>query len=212
MYYRSYLEMVIRDLTFTVGKNERIGIVGHTGAGKSSVPYALVGLAEPASGQSIIDGVVISTIGLQDLRSHIAIIPEDPVLFEGVIPNNLNAANKHTDNEVWAAISADQISNILYTPTEKTLLWRRKIILLDETTVNMGTKTDQIMQDVVRHEFKECTMLTIAHCLGTIMNSDRILMMDYGQIAEFDTPGNIFTDKNSYFLQLVKSVELNHGV
>ncbi|KAJ1934019.1 hypothetical protein GGF37_006524, partial [Kickxella alabastrina] len=78
MYYRLYLEMVIRDLTFTVGKNERIGIVGHTSAGKRLVPYALVGLVEPASGQSIIDGVVILTIGLQDLRSHIAIIPEDP--------------------------------------------------------------------------------------------------------------------------------------
>ncbi|KAI7827306.1 multidrug resistance-associated protein 1-like protein [Kickxella alabastrina] len=255
MRYRPELDLVLKGLSFSAQGGERIGIVGRTGAGKSSITYALMRLVEPASGQIMIDGVDISTIGHRDLRSRIAIIPQDPALFRGTIRDNLDPANEYTDDEVWAAIRAGQISNLLDAPTEKyvkpldneksdkgpwiegvglnkwvehsggnfsvgqqqlislcrALLWRRKIIILDEATANVDSKTDQIMQEVIRREFKECTMLTIAHRLGTVMDSDRILVVDHGQMAEFDSPENLLADKNSHFSQLVESMKLNHG-
>ncbi|KAI7824477.1 P-loop containing nucleoside triphosphate hydrolase protein [Kickxella alabastrina] len=254
MRYRSELDLVIKDLSFTVGKNEKIGIVGRTGAGKSSITYALMRLVEPASGQIVVDGVDISKMGLQDLRSRIAIIPQDPVLFAGTIRDNLDPSNKYTDDEVWAAIRVGQVSDLLETPTGiyiekndeysnegpwvegvgldkwvekggnnfsvgqrqlislcRALLWQRKIVILDEATANMDTKTDQIMQKVIRKEFKGCTVLTIAHRLGTVMDSDRILVMDHGQMAEFDRPDSLLADKNSHFSQMVESMKLNQG-
>ncbi|KAJ1894830.1 ATP-binding cassette glutathione S-conjugate transporter ycf1, partial [Kickxella alabastrina] len=237
------------------GKNEKIGIVGRTGAGKSSITYALMRLVEPSSGQIVIDGVDISKMGLQDLRSRIAIIPQDPILFAGTIRDNLDPSNEYTDDEVWAAIRAGQVSDLLETPTGiyieendeydtsigpwiegvgldkwvekggnnfsvgqrqlislcRALLWQRNIVILDEATANMDTKTDQIMQKVIRKEFKDCTVLTIAHRLGTVMDSDRILVMDHGQMAEFDTPDSLLADKNSHFSQMVESMKLNQG-
>ncbi|KAJ1877387.1 ATP-binding cassette glutathione S-conjugate transporter ycf1, partial [Kickxella alabastrina] len=255
MRYRSELDLVLKGLDFSARGGEKIGIVGRTGAGKSSITYALMRLVESASGQIIIDGVDISTIGLQDLRSRIAIIPQDPALFEGTVRDNLDPTNEYTDEEVWAAIRAGQVGDILDTPTEKyekppddeysnkgpwvegvglnkwvedggsnfsvgqrqlislcrALLWQRKIVILDEATANMDSKTDQVMQEVIRREFKDRTVLTIAHRLGTVMDSDRILVMDHGQMAEFDSPKNLLADKNSHFSQLVESMNLNQG-
>ncbi|KAJ1900954.1 Multidrug resistance-associated protein 5 [Kickxella alabastrina] len=212
-------------------------------------------LVEPASSQIMIDSIIISTIGLHDLRSCIAIIPQDPVLFRGTIRGNLDPANEYTDNEAWAAIRAVHISGALDTPTEKynkppngeysdkgpwvegvglkkwvkedgsnfsvgqrqlislcrALLWQHKIVILDEATANVDSKTNQTMQNDICHEFKGCTMLTIAHRLGTVMDSDRILVMDHGQMAEFSTPDNLLTNKNSHFSQLVESMNLNQG-
>ncbi|KAI7830130.1 multidrug resistance-associated protein 1-like protein [Kickxella alabastrina] len=255
MRYRPELDLVLKGLSFSARGGEKIGIVGRTGAGKSSITYALMRLVEPANGQIRIDGVDISTIGYRDLRSRIAIIPQDPALFRGTIRDNLDPANEYTDDEVWAAIRAGQISNLLDTPTEKyvkpldgknsdkglwiegvglnkwvkhnginfsvgqkqlislcrALLWRRKIVILDEATANVDSKTDQIMQGVIRREFKECTVLTIAHRLGTVMESDRILVMDHGQMAEFNTPEKLLADRNSHFSQLVESMNFSHS-
>ncbi|KAI7819885.1 multidrug resistance-associated protein 1-like protein [Kickxella alabastrina] len=255
MRYHPELDLVLKGLSFSAQGGENIGIVGRTGAGKSSITYALMRLVEPANGRIIIDGIDILTIGHHDLRSRIAIIPQDPVLFKGTIRDNLDPANEYTDDEVWAAIHAGQISNLLDTPTEKyvkpldsknsdkglwiegvglnkwvkynginfsvgqkqlislcrALLWRRKIVILDEATANVDSKTDQIMQEVIRREFKECTVLTIAHRLGTVMESDRILVMDHGQMAEFDTPEKLLADKNSHFSQLVESMNFSHS-
>ncbi|KAI7819876.1 P-loop containing nucleoside triphosphate hydrolase protein [Kickxella alabastrina] len=239
MRYHPELDLVLKGLSFS-HKAARILAF--------SITYALMRLVEPANGQIIIDGIDILTIGHHDLRSRIAIIPQDPVLFKGTIRDNLDPANEYTDDEVWAAIHAGQISNLLDTPTEnknsdkglciegvglnkwvkynginfsvgqkqfislcRALLWRRKIVVLDEATANVDSKTDQIMQEVIRREFKECTVLTIAHQLGTVMESDRILVMDHGQMAEFDTPEKLLADKNSHFSQLVESMNFSHS-
>ncbi|KAJ2567783.1 ABC transporter C member 13 [Coemansia sp. RSA 1822] len=241
----------LTEVGFGVGGQEKIGIVGRTGAGKSSLAQAIMRMVEPAAGKIIIDGIDIATIGLHDLRSRISIIPQDPVLFCGTIRDNLDPMDEYTDDEVWAAIRATHIEGLLEKPTEKyvedprnadmgiwvegiglnkwvkydgsnfsvgerqllslcrALLWRRKILVLDEATANIDNKTDQLIQTVLRNEFKDCTVLTIAHRLNTVMDSDRILVMDQGTVAEFDTPKNLLA-RDGPFTQLVASMKLNH--
>ncbi|KAJ1783083.1 hypothetical protein LPJ62_005190 [Coemansia sp. RSA 2167] len=244
--------MVLCNLSFAVGSQEKIGIVGRTGAGKSSLVQAIMRMVEPAAGKIIIDGVDIATIGLHDLRSRISVIPQDPVLFYGSIRDNLDPMDEYTDDEIWAAIRATHIEGLLEKPTKKyvedpdddemgvwlegiglnkwveyggsnfsvgerqllslcrALLWKRKILVLDEATANIDNKTDQLIQTVLRDEFKDCTILTIAHRLNTVMDSDRILVMDQGTVAEFDTPKNLLA-RDGPFTQLVASMKLNHG-
>ncbi|KAJ2503705.1 hypothetical protein GGH96_000045 [Coemansia sp. RSA 1972] len=237
-----------------VSTQEKIGIIGRTGAGKSSLVQAIMRMVEPAAGKVIIDGIDIATIGLHDLRSRLSIIPQDPVLFKGTIRDNLDPLNEYTDDEVWTAIQATHIEGLLEKPTEKyvedpdnddddigiwlegtglskwvmyggsnfsvgeqqlislcrALLWRRKILILDEATANIDNKTDQLIQAVLRNEFRDCTILTIAHRLNTVMDSDRILVMDQGTVAEFDTPKNLLT-RDGPFTQLVASMKLSRG-
>ncbi|KAJ2644256.1 hypothetical protein GGF44_000722 [Coemansia sp. RSA 1694] len=248
--YRPELDPTLNSLSFVVRSKERIGIVGRTGAGKSSLTYALMRLVEADSGCILIDDVDISSIGLQDLRSRISIIPQDPSLFGGTIRDNLDPAHEYTDDEVWAAINACGISDLVETPTMerkhkaeedirywrygtglskwvrsnganfsvgqrqlislcRALLWRRKIVVLDEATANVDSKTDQIMQSVIRQEFKDCTVLTIAHRLNTIMDSDRVLVMDQGRVVEFDTPANLLAHDDNHFARLVESTRLS---
>ncbi|KAJ2275024.1 ABC transporter C member 13 [Coemansia sp. RSA 370] len=244
--------MVLSNLSFSVGCQEKIGIVGRTGAGKSSLVQAIMRMVEPAAGKIVIDGVDIATIGLHDLRSRISVIPQDPVLFYGSIRDNLDPMDEYTDEEVWAAIRATHIEGLLEKPTEKyiedpdddemgvwlegvglnkwvkyggnnfsvgerqlislcrALLWKRKILVLDEATANIDNKTDQLIQTVLRDEFKDCTILTIAHRLNTVMDCDRILVMDQGTVAEFDTPKNLLA-RDGPFTRLVASMKLNHG-
>ncbi|KAJ2124797.1 ABC transporter C member 13 [Coemansia sp. RSA 720] len=253
MQYNPTSSLVLCNLSFSVGGQEKIGIVGRTGAGKSSLAQALMRMVEPATGKIIIDGIDISTIGLHDLRSRISIIPQDPTLFKGTIRDNLDPMDEYTDDEVWAAIRTAHIEGLLEKPTEKyvedlydddmgvwvegiglnkwvkyggsnfsvgerqlislcrALLWRRKILILDEATANIDNKTDQLIQTVLRKEFKDCTILTIAHRLNTVMDSDRILVMDQGTVAEFDTPKNLLA-RDGPFTQLVASMKLNHRV
>ncbi|KAJ2005521.1 hypothetical protein H4R26_001903 [Coemansia thaxteri] len=258
--YQPEGSLVLNSLSFVVRGMEKIGIVGRTGGGKSSLTFALLRLVEADSGNSIIDGIDISTIGLRDLRSRISIIPQDPALFQGTIRDNLDPLHQYTNDEMWAAIKACQISDLLEVPTDKytkkldlnvydffkdgdlgewiegtglakwveyngsnfsvgqrqlvslcrALLWRRKIPILDEATANIDSKTDKIMQAVIRREFVDCTVLTIAHRLNTIMDSDRVLVMDQGEFAEFDTPANLLA-QNSHFTRLVECVDLNHS-
>ncbi|KAJ2250376.1 hypothetical protein GGI13_004037 [Coemansia sp. RSA 455] len=257
--YRPELKPVLNSLSFVIHSKERVGIVGRTGAGKSSLTNALMRLVEADSGSIIIDGTDISTIGLYDLRSRISIIPQDPSLFEGTIRDNLDPTHQYTDDEVWAAINTCNIAHLLDTPTGKyieksvtadddndddkigkgrwvegtgldkwieyngsnfsvgqrqlvslcrALLWRRKILVLDEATANVDNETDRTMQSIIRQEFKDCTVLTIAHRLNTIMDSDRVLVMDEGKVAELDTPANLLA-RDGHFSKLVESMNLS---
>ncbi|KAJ2599521.1 hypothetical protein H4R99_003681 [Coemansia sp. RSA 1722] len=248
MRYRPELDIVLDGLSFSVKKHEKVGIVGRTGAGKSSITYALMRLVEAESGCIKIDDIDISSIGLYDLRSKITIIPQDPVLFESTIRDNLDPEQKYTDEEVWDAINACQINDLVDNPECESnnnkkdkpwikgtglgkwikpgsetfsvgqaqlvslcraLLWKCKIIVLDEATANVDSKTDKIIQAVIRERFTDCTVLTIAHRLNTIMDSDRILVLDHGRVKEFDSPSNLLADKNSQFSGLVESMKLS---
>ncbi|KAJ2357602.1 hypothetical protein GGF43_001362 [Coemansia sp. RSA 2618] len=254
MRYRPNSNLVLCNLSFSVGCQEKVGVVGRTGAGKSSLTQAIMRMVESASGRVIIDGIDVSTIGVHDLRSRISIIPQDPTLFYGTIRDNLDPKNEYTDKEVWAAIRKTRIEYLLEKPMEKykedpddddddngiwlegvglekwvmysgrnfsvgerqllslcrALLWQRKIVILDEATANIDGNTDQLIQTILRKEFKDCTMLTIAHRLDTVMDYDRILVMDQGRVAEFDTPQNLLA-RDSHFSQLVASMKLNRG-
>ncbi|KAJ2849816.1 ABC transporter C member 13 [Coemansia brasiliensis] len=246
MRYRDSLPMVLNDVTFSTGRFEKIGIVGRTGAGKSTLTLALLRLIEPASGSITIDGIDTSAVGLYDLRSRISIVPQDPMLLEGTIRDNLDPASEYSDKEILAAIAKSCIGDLIFKPKPnngsdnvpeykkgsgldtwvepdgtnfsigqrqlislcRALLWQRRILVLDEATANIDSQSDRLMQTIIRKEFKDCTVLTIAHRLKTVMDSDRILVMDKGSIAEFDTPSNLIAQQG-IFAELVESMQFN---
>lgn len=221
--YRPGLPRVLRGLTFSVNAKEKIGIVGRTGAGKSSLMVALMRLTELDAGTITIDGVDISSIGLADLRSRIAIIPQDPVLFSGTVRLNLDPFDEFTDDQIWTAIKRAHLNravSALDTHVDekgsnfsvgerqliciaRALLKSSKVILMDEATASIDSETDRKIQESIREEFADCTCLTIAHRINTIMDADRILVMDKGKVAEFDTPAALQKDPKSIFKSLV---------
>lgn len=237
MRYRKELPLVLQGLDIRIQGGERIGIVGRTGAGKSSIMFALFRMTELSGGQIKIDDIDIATVGLQDLRSRLAIIPQDPTLFRGTIRSNLDPFNEHDDLALWSALrkadligdemeatqgrppSAEEevgsrpgtaVSRIhLDTPVEdeglnfslgqrqlmalaRALVRNSRIIVCDEATSSVDFETDEKIQRTMRIGFAGKTLLCIAHRLKTIINYDRICVMDKGQIAELDTPLNLF--------------------
>ncbi|KAL4957572.1 P-loop containing nucleoside triphosphate hydrolase protein [Aspergillus filifer] len=231
MRYREGLPLVLRNLSMSVSAGERIGIVGRTGAGKSSIMSALFRLTELSSGSITIDGIDISTVGLQDLRSRLAIIPQDPTLFRGSIRSNLDPFNEHSDLELWDALRKAHLTDssssddeaqtksatklTLDTPVDeegstfslgqrqlmalaRALVRNAQIIICDEATSSVDFATDQRIQETMARGFSGKTLLCIAHRLRTIINYDRIVVMDAGGIGEMDTPVNLW-DLNGVF-------------
>ncbi|XP_071481121.1 multidrug resistance-associated protein 1-like [Diadema antillarum] len=229
--YREGLDLVIKGIDLTIKSGEKVGIVGRTGAGKSSLTLALFRIIEPAGGQIEIDGVDIAKIGLRDLRSRITIIPQDPVLFAGSLRMNLDPFESYTDDDIWLALKLSHLhafisglpEGLQHECTEggenlsvgqrqliclaRALLRKSKILVLDEATAAVDLETDDLIQATIRTEFSECTVITIAHRLNTIMDSTRILVMDAGQIAEFDTPSELLA-KGGIFYAMAKDAGL----
>ncbi|KKK20522.1 hypothetical protein ARAM_001110 [Aspergillus rambellii] len=233
MRYRAGLPLVLKGLTMDVRGGERIGIVGRTGAGKSSIMSALFRLTELSGGTIEIDGVNIATVGLQDLRSRLAIIPQDPTLFRGTIRSNLDPFHEHTDLELWSALrqahlidsesapaqsgaSTPKSQLTLDTPVDeegltfslgqrqlmalaRALVRDARIIICDEATSSVDFETDQRIQVTMAQGFQGKTLLCIAHRLRTIIHYDRICVMDQGQIAELDTPLNLWDQTHGIF-------------
>ncbi|XP_019618609.1 PREDICTED: multidrug resistance-associated protein 1-like [Branchiostoma belcheri] len=220
--YREGLDLVIKDITVNINSGEKIGIVGRTGAGKSSLVLALFRIIEAAGGEIVIDGVNISDIGLHDLRSRITVIPQDPVVFSGTLRVNLDPFEKHTDAEIWRALDLSHLKDFV-TGLDKqldhqvseggtnlsvgqrqlvclarALLRKSKLLVLDEATASVDPETDALIQATIRAQFADCTVLTIAHRLNTIMDSTRILVLDGGKVAEFDTPENLISSKGIF--------------
>ncbi|CAG2115373.1 unnamed protein product, partial [Medioppia subpectinata] len=218
--YREGLDLVLKGIDVNVRKGEKVGIVGRTGAGKSSLTLALFRLIESSFGRIEIDGIDISKIGLQELRSKLTIIPQDPVLFSGTIRTNLDPFNKYTDERVWTALEHSHLlefvkstdAGIHYKVSEggenlsvgqrqlmclaRALLRNTNILILDEATAAVDLETDALIQTTIRNEFTRCTILTIAHRLHTIMDSDRVLVLDFGRVAEFDAPQTLLQNSS----------------
>ncbi|CAA2999502.1 ABC transporter C family member 5 [Olea europaea subsp. europaea] len=225
--YKESLPVVLHGVSCTFSGGKKIGIVGRTGSGKSTLIQALFRLIEPAGGRIIIDNIDISTMGLHDLRSRLSIIPQDPTLFEGTIRGNLDPLEEHSDQEIWQALDKSQLGEIIRQKEQKldtpvlengdnwsvgqrqlvslgrALLKQARILVLDEATASVDSATDNLIQKIIRTEFKDCTVCTIAHRIPTVIDSDLVLVLSDGRVAEFDTPARLLEDKSSMFLKLV---------
>jgi len=223
-------DKVLDSINVTVKAKEKVGIVGRTGAGKSSLMQALFRMVEPLEGSIIIDGIDITKIGLDDLRSKLAIIPQEPVLFIGTVRYNLDPFEEHDDKEIWEVLRlvhlkkaiADLPKQLDEPVTEhgsnfsvgqrqlicmaRALLRKAKILLMDEATASVDQLTDSLIQKMVRKHFKDQTVLTIAHRLNTIMDSTKVMVLDKGQLIEYNEPKKLLENTNGHFTSMVDAV------
>ncbi|KAJ3273542.1 hypothetical protein HDV01_004309 [Terramyces sp. JEL0728] len=227
MKYGPELPLVLQDLTFSIKHQEKVGLVGRTGSGKSSILQVLFRMTEAANGNVLIDGKVIQEIGLKDLRSVLGIIPQDPVLFSGTFRRNMDPFNEHEDAEIWDALERANIKtkvvecggldgtvlgggdNLSVGQRQllclaRAMLKKPKILILDEATANVDFESDSIIQACIRKDFSHATILTIAHRLNTVIDYDRIMVLDAGKLVEFDTPANLLKDSEGRFYSMVQ--------
>ncbi|XP_027342453.1 putative ABC transporter C family member 15 [Abrus precatorius] len=218
---------VLKGVTCVFPGQNKIGIVGRTGSGKSTLVQALFRVVEPLEGCILIDGVDISKIGLQDLRSKLGIIPQDPTLFLGTVRTNLDPLEQHEDQELWEVLRKCHLAEIvrqdprlLDAPVAENgenwsvgqrqlvclarlLLKKRRILVLDEATASIDTATDNLIQKTIREETSGCTVITVAHRIPTVIDNDLVLVLDEGTIAEYDQPAHLLQNNSSSFSKLV---------
>ncbi|KAM6244139.1 multidrug resistance-associated protein 1 isoform 3-T3 [Spheniscus humboldti] len=221
--YREDLDLVLKNINVTINGGEKIGIVGRTGAGKSSLTLGLFRINEAAEGEIIIDGINIAKIGLHDLRFKITIIPQDPILFSGSLRMNLDPFDQHSDEDIWRSLELAHLKNFVSSLPDKlnhecaeggenlsvgqrqlvclarALLRKSKILVLDEATAAVDLETDKLIQSTIKSQFEECTVLTIAHRLNTIMDYSRVLVLDRGEVVECGSPDHLLQEKGIFY-------------
>ncbi|ODV93459.1 hypothetical protein PACTADRAFT_20700, partial [Pachysolen tannophilus NRRL Y-2460] len=236
--YRANLDPVLNDINLDIQPSEKIGIVGRTGAGKSTLAMAIFRLIEATEGHIEIDNINTSEIGLYDLRHKLSIIPQDSQAIEGTMRQNLDPLGQHSDEELWRVLELSHLKTHVLSMAEESkgkgeeildsalevkisegggnlsvgqrqlmclaraLLNPSKVLILDEATAAVDVQTDKILQQTIRSEFKDKTILTIAHRLETVLDSDRVVVLEKGHVAEFDTPTNLLANKDSIFYSL----------
>uniref|UniRef100_A0A670YR97 ATP binding cassette subfamily C member 4 (PEL blood group) n=1 Tax=Pseudonaja textilis TaxID=8673 RepID=A0A670YR97_PSETE len=220
---------VLKHLSALIKSREKVGIVGRTGAGKSSLIAALFRLAEP-QGRIWIDKYLTSELGLHDLRKKISIIPQEPTLFTGTMRKNLDPFNEYSDEDLWNSLEEVQLKEAIEDLPDKletqlaesgsnfsvgqrqlvclarAILKKNKILIIDEATANVDSRTDELIQKTIREKFAQCTVLTIAHRLNTIIDSDRIMVLDLGRLKEYDEPYILLQEKESLFYKMVQQL------
>uniref|UniRef100_A0A670K1B7 ABC-type glutathione-S-conjugate transporter n=1 Tax=Podarcis muralis TaxID=64176 RepID=A0A670K1B7_PODMU len=221
--YRPSLELALENINLKINGREKVGIAGRTGAGKSSLAMGLLRLVEAAAGEIVIDGTNIALLGLHDLRSKVAIIPQDPVLFSGSLRMNLDPLGVCSEEEIWTALELTRLKSfVLDLPDQlayecseggenlsvgqrqliclaRALLRKAKILVLDEATAAVDLETDLQIQATIRTQFRECTVLTIAHRVNTLLDCDRVLVMESGRVAEFNAPETLIAQKGLFY-------------
>lgn len=218
-YFPDAHETVLKEIDIEINPQEKIGIVGRTGAGKSSIINALFRLSY-SNGHIYIDARDTKMLGLHDLRSKISIIPQEPVLFSGSMRYNLDPFDEFADDKLWSALDEVNLKQFIsempaglntkiseggtnfsvgqrqLVCLARAILRENKILLMDEATANVDPQTDALIQNTIRQKFAECTVLTIAHRLNTVVDSDRILVMDAGRVVEFAPPHELLMKSN----------------
>ena len=231
MRYRDDFQQVLHNVSLDLRPSEVVGIVGRTGSGKSSLFRALLRLTELENGSIHIDGVDISKVSINRLRSSVAIIPQDPVLFSGTLRANIDPFHILDDDTIWDALRRSNLGTTVaslpggldYKVGEggsnfsmgqrqllclaRALVRKSRILLLDEATSSIDYSTDSIIQQTIKNEARSrgCTVITIAHRLDTILDSDRIVVMDNGAVAEFATPQTLLAKDSSLLSRLVEA-------
>ena len=231
--YRPDTDLVLHNLTFSIKNNEKIGVIGRTGAGKSTLCLALCRIVEAATGSIYIDGQDISKVGLEQLRSKVTIIPQDPTLFTGSLRFNLDPEGIHSDSELTQLIREAALEKLLIRDNKgldqqveeggqnlssgekqllcicRAVLKHNRVVLMDEATANIDVKTEETIQKLILERFSKSTVITIAHRLNTIMHSDKVLVLDTGKVAEYDTSDALLDRPDSIFKSYVESFKNN---
>ncbi|KAJ6680171.1 ABC TRANSPORTER C FAMILY MEMBER 4 [Salix purpurea] len=213
--YRPNTPLVLKGITLSIQGGEKIGVVGRTGSGKSTMIQVFFRLVEPTGGQIIIDGIDICMLGLHDLRSRFGIIPQEPVLFEGTVRSNVDPVGQYTDEEIWKSLERCQLKDVIAAKPEKldspvidsgdnwsvgqrqllclgrVMLKHGRLLFMDEATASVDSQTDMMIQKIIREEFVDCTIFSIAHRIPTVMDCDRVLVIDAGLSREFDKPSRL---------------------
>ncbi|XP_074592764.1 ABC transporter C family member 10 [Curcuma longa] len=226
--YRQEAPLVLCGISCTFEGGKKIGIVGRTGSGKTTLIGALFRLVEPEGGKITIDNFDITTIGLHDLRSRLGIIPQDPTLFHGSVRYNLDPLGQYTDQHIWEVLDKCQLREVVQEKEGgldslvvedglnwsmgqrqlfclgRALLRRSRILVLDEATASIDNATDAILQKTIRTEFADCTVITVAHRIPTVMDCDMVLAISDGNLVEFDEPMKLMKTEGSLFRELVK--------
>ncbi|KAL2613231.1 hypothetical protein R1flu_024923 [Riccia fluitans] len=234
--YRASGPLVLKGVSCLIEAREKVGVVGRTGSGKSTLVQALFRLVEPAGGRLLIDGLDITTIGLSDLRSRISVIPQEPAIFEGTIRGNLDPFERHTDVEIWETLEKCLLADLVRSKSEKlsasvsqggdnwsvgerqllclgrALLTRARILVLDEATASVDITTDGIIQRTVREHFGDCTVISIAHRIPSVIDSERVLVLDAGYLKENASPEELLSNSNSLFFKLVHEYTDRTGI
>ncbi|PVH62695.1 hypothetical protein PAHAL_3G373200 [Panicum hallii] len=226
--YRQDSPLVLHGISCTFEGGHKIGIVGRTGSGKTTLIGALFRLVEPAGGTIIIDSIDVTTIGLHDLRSCLGIIPQDPTLFQGTVRYNLDPLGQFSDQQIWEVLDKCQLLEAMQEKEHgldslvvedgsnwsmgqrqlfclgRALLRRCRILVLDEATASIDNTTDAILQKTIRTEFKDSTVITVAHRIPTVMDCTMVLAMSDGKVVEYDKPMKLMETEGSLFHELVK--------
>ncbi|XP_055307782.1 ATP-binding cassette sub-family C member 4-like isoform X2 [Sitodiplosis mosellana] len=226
--YSAEDEPVLRELSFSVQPNEKVSVVGRTGAGKSSLISSIFRLAI-VDGDILLDDVNASSVELSVLRSRISIIPQEPTLFSGTLRRNLDPFEEYSDADIWSALENVELkeyvskNNGLQMPVQahgqnfstgqrqilclaRAILRKNRIIILDEATANVDLRTDEMIQKTIREKFVDSTVITVAHRLNTVIDSDRVLVMDAGTAVEFDTPYLLMQNEEGVFRKMIEAL------
>ncbi|XP_062022239.1 ABC transporter C family member 14-like [Rosa rugosa] len=225
--YRPNTPLVLKGISLSIHGGEKVGVVGRTGSGKSTLIQVFFRLVEPSAGKIIIDGIDICTIGLHDLRSSFGIIPQEPVLFEGTVRSNIDPIGVYSDEEIWKSLERCQLKDVVAAKPKKldalvaddgdnwsvgqrqllclgrVMLKRSRLLFMDEATASVDSQTDAAIQKIIREDFAACTIISIAHRIPTVMDCNRVLVVDAGRAKEFDSPTHLL-ERPSLFGALVQ--------
>lgn len=225
--YRPNTPLVLKGITVSIRGGEKIGVVGRTGSGKSTLIQVFFRLVEPTAGTIVIDDIDITTLGLHDLRSRFGIIPQEPVLFEGTVRSNIDPIGQYSEEEIWKSLERCQLKEVVASKPEKldapvadngdnwsvgqrqllclgrVMLKKSRLLFMDEATASVDSQTDAVIQKIIREDFAACTIISIAHRIPTVMDCDRVLVIDAGLAKEFDSPSRLL-ERPSLFGALVQ--------